>query len=388
MLHDRSKDQTTQTLGGNVIQLEHGRKPRQVLISPGVNNRIEMGGTDAQHQNEPPQPANGSHRFRQSGARLRVPTNDQEEEIRYVRRQLIGEGSFGTVYEAINADLGKVIAVKQIPRPRGGWPDRSWKKLKNEINALSRLKHPHVLNAHASRHQGGSDVLICMDREEGSVNDLINIGVFQMNIAPILLKQMLRALDCLANLSIIHRDVKPDNILYSVSPTGDYIFKLADFGLCTLDSKAITFCGARFFQAPEIVAWKCPPQSPKVDIWSLFVTLAYSVNVNNFREDHEPGPELIEAVLAAAQDPSFAGIKEMAVIDPNLRASAAQMLLRLYGGKGLSTPRDKVTPLEGNPATATLFLQDDTPTASQATEVDTEMDTSEAIETSTENTSD
>ncbi|KAL8901731.1 MAG: hypothetical protein Q9207_005057 [Kuettlingeria erythrocarpa] len=96
--------------------------------------------------------------------------------------------------------------------------------------------------------------------------------------------------------------------------------------------------------APEIL--QGGPQTLKVDIWSLFVTVAYTLNANGYRDrqiDTRGG--LITAALAAADDPQMARIKEMATVDPEKRASAAQMLVKNYDGAGLSTPRGEVPDL-------------------------------------------
>lgn len=87
------------------------------------------------------------------------------------------------------------------------------------------------------------------------------------------LEHMLRALDYLAHENLIHRDVKPDNILYSKSNAG-FTFQLADFGLARHYSRhhssaGGTVCGTTGFQAPELFPL-CSnvnaKQSPKLDI--------------------------------------------------------------------------------------------------------------------------
>jgi serine/threonine protein kinase len=64
--------------------------------------------------------------------------------------------------------------------------------------------------------------------------------------------QMLQALDCLAWKGIVHRDVKPENILYVSQPGGKYQFPLGDFGLCSRVVDAATFAGSRLYMAPEM----------------------------------------------------------------------------------------------------------------------------------------
>lgn len=82
---------------------------------------------------------------------------------------------------------------------------------------------------------------------------------------------MLSAFDYLASQNLCHRDIKPQNILYDCLDSDKYLFQLADFGLAHDFRLASTFCGSGLYMAPELHNNK--PQSPKMDMWSLFVTL-------------------------------------------------------------------------------------------------------------------
>jgi serine/threonine protein kinase len=141
---------------------------------------------------------------------------------------------------------------------------------------------------------------------------------------------------------LIHRDVKPDNILYT-KLGNDYRFQLADFGLATGQQSGDTCCGTRYYQAPEVVLGTYP-QSPKIDIWSLFVTMAVTSKTGGV---HIPTTEcgfeeFFSLTRSAVYLPVF---RAMGQRSPDLRASAAQMLVKFFGGKGLSTPLSQVTPM-------------------------------------------
>lgn len=163
------------------------------------------------------------------------------------------------------------------------------------------------------------------------------------------LHQMLSALDYLASKDMVHRDVKPDNILcYTLPDTGDLRFQLADFGLAEHQERATTACGTRAYQAPELRPKESKvvaKQSPKMDIWSLFATiLAVKSRFQAFppRPDSGYGAALAALVIAAPRT----SLEPMARLDPRRRASAAQMLVSEFGGRGLTTPRREILPIE------------------------------------------
>jgi serine/threonine protein kinase len=155
-----------------------------------------------------------------------------------------------------------------------------------------------------------------------------------------LVHQMLQALDCLSAQGIVHRDVKPDNILYVSWPDGHH-FQLGDFGLSNRAVDAKTFAGTPRYMAPEM--FRGGVHSHKADVWSLFVTTVWMLNPENFREEVSQCVS-VDAVykLLSKSAPAVINIQEMGRVDPEERASAAQMLIKLFNGEGLTTPRNAV----------------------------------------------
>lgn len=158
--------------------------------------------------------------------------------------------------------------------------------------------------------------------------------------------QMLQALDHLAFHNFVHRDVKPANILYrKIEET--YTFQLGDFGLTKRVDLAATQVGTELFGAPEVFLARGSAQTPAVDCWSLFVTMLWVLDVQSFRS-RGLGLE-VEArtawIVELARHDRMKQTADMACVIPKQRASAAQMLVKCYGGVGLTTPRDTVVPL-------------------------------------------
>lgn len=190
-----------------------------------------------------------------------------------------------------------------------------------------------------------------MGLKEGTLVSLIESGVNAVTLAMSVFPQMLQALDFIASKDIVHRDVKPENILYVSLPNGKYQFQLGDFGLCNRALFATSHAGTDVYMAPEIV-WG-GIQTHKVDVWSLYVTLIWTMDISDFRrKSHEFKSlgEIRQAIsFIASNAQSVSTIREMAIVNPDQRASAAQMLVKYFGGEGLSTRRSQVPPLSTNP---------------------------------------
>ena len=187
-----------------------------------------------------------------------------------------------------------------------------------------------------------------MPLRHGSVTELVKTTPIPDNaeFCCAVLRQMLSAIGYLATKNLVHRDVKPDNILYYKPPgNSGYHFQLADFGLANQHSLATTVCGTGYYQAPELWPGKSKvyaPQSHKMDVWSLFATI---VAVDS-RFKYPPRTFDYSVVLHAMEAKASQSLLEpMARRHPDHRASAAQMLLQHFSGLGLETPRSEIPPI-------------------------------------------
>lgn len=122
----------------------------------------------------------------------------------------------------------------------------------------------------------GPQVELFMGLNEGTLSSLVKDSADASAVAESFFPQMLQALDCIAYMGIVHRDVKPENILYVSQPEGLYHFQLADFGLCNRVNNVRTKLGSPVYRAPEMSAGvrsSDDAQSPKIDVWALIVTM-------------------------------------------------------------------------------------------------------------------
>ena len=194
-----------------------------------------------------------------------------------------------------------------------------------------------------------------MGLKEGTFESLITSKDDPFIVVSSVFPQMLQALDFIACQGIVHRDVKPANILYVSQSNGQYEFQLGDFGLCNRIIDAVSFVGTYLYMAPEVS--QNGSQTHKVDVWSLFVSMMWALNTGGFRQrshKFKSDQEIHQFVsFAASQEQTLSTIREMARFSSEERASAAQMLVKNYNGVGLSTRLSKVPPLNASPFTAT-----------------------------------
>ncbi|EEP80245.1 predicted protein [Uncinocarpus reesii 1704] len=259
----------------------------------------------------------------------------------------VGEGTFGQVFKGIDLDSGCFVAVKKIKLPpkHGFLPSKEEELLRREVKILSNVSHKNIVEFLGSSGWGSSAVHIFLSLKTGNICDLLE--KFRSNhlneaLLSQLLHNMLEALDYLAFRGWIHRDVKPQNILYTPDD-GGYRFQLADFGLAHQEQFAQTQCGSPLYMAPEIIN-RTHPQSSKIDVWSLFVVFGVVTQRGELDDPQlaHHGEVLCRVKIAAAQ---LRRLSPMAEEDPGRRASAAQMLVAHFGGQGLSTPRARVHPI-------------------------------------------
>ncbi|KAI1123477.1 kinase-like protein [Nemania abortiva] len=261
-------------------------------------------------------------------------------------RVLIGEGGFGKVYRTVDQASGNPFAVKEVNLRQQATVDVEAARtaLHREVKIMETVLHAHIIECLGTKDFDTDRPLIFMPLRQGSLHSLIQGRKASNMLCKQVLDQMLRALDYLAFRSYCHRDVKPLNILYQILGQDEYLFQLADFGLANHFRNAKTFCGTELYLAPEL--YNEQPQTPKMDIWSLFVTMAEIVPDYDFPPKTVASPSHIIQAVQKAAAAGYPQLQPMARTNPMLRASAAQMLATFFDGKGLTTPRRQIPPIE------------------------------------------
>jgi serine/threonine-protein kinase len=171
---------------------------------------------------------------------------------RYRLRRLLGRGGFGEVYEAQDTVMDRLVALKLLAAPYSQ-NQVFWQRLYREAHAAGRLHDPHVVPIH---HCGEIDAQFYIDMRLIKGTDLQAVLVRDGPLSPAravaIVRQIAAALDAAHAEQMVHRDVKPANILL----TGDDFACLVDFGLANaatdakLTSSGITI-GTFAYMAPE-----------------------------------------------------------------------------------------------------------------------------------------
>lgn len=165
-------------------------------------------------------------------------------------RGILGEGAIGRVYRAVDPASGEEVAVKRVRQTLARDPN-VMTRFRREAETVERLTHPNLVRV----HDVGWDHMV-MDLVEGESLEerLGRRETLSPGEAISVLEQMAEALDYIHARGIVHRDVKPSNVM--IEPDGTV--KLTDFGIAHLSWAPIThtgeLIGSPAFMAPEQIA--------------------------------------------------------------------------------------------------------------------------------------
>ena len=190
----------------------------------------------------------------------------------YLYGRQIGHGAFGKVNIALHVASGRLVAIKSFNK-KNLKKKNAKQKINNEIEMLSRLRHPFISQILDS-FETETHIFIVMEYICGDLLGFIRKrGKLSETVSKIIFKQLIEGLKYIHKKKIVHRDIKLDNILIDLTNT----IKICDFGVSRKISKDEIMhehCGTPAYIAPEIfenngyTGFQC-------DIWSAGVTLYY-----------------------------------------------------------------------------------------------------------------
>ncbi|MGW7273283.1 serine/threonine-protein kinase [Streptomyces sp. NPDC054864] len=258
---------------------------------------------------------------------------------RFELLERLGSGGMGTVWRARDTVLHREVAIKEVrPAARELTGEQSRvlrERVLREARALARLNHPHVVTIHHIVDTGPHPWLVMELLPGRTLQDLLEQGTLTPREAARIGRELLSALRVAHAAGILHRDVKPANVLLRGETSGGQgpSVVLTDFGIATLlGSTQLTatgdLIGSPEYMAPERI--RGTDQGPAADLWSLGLVLYLAVEgVSPLRR-----PTTL-ATLAAVLDepvptPTRSGaltpvLNALLVRDPALRPDAERL---------------------------------------------------------------
>ena len=277
----------------------------------------------------------------------KIPKNSDEFKIKkYKKVRILGRGGFALCYEVMDIDTNHSSAVKIIPK-RKLIKSRAKQKLINEIKIHKSIQHEHIVNfEHYFEDANNVYILIELCHNQ-TLHELLrrrkNLTELEVQYY---IFQLVKCLQYLHGLKIIHRDLKLANLFISENMQ----LKLGDFGLATrIDfegERKRTLCGTPNYTAPEILDGKTG-HSFEVDIWSIGIIVYILLigrapfEANNIKETYKrirlknysfpqnakiskPAKEFIESIL---------------LLEPYKRPSLEEILKSDFMNMGVGIPQ-------------------------------------------------
>ena len=212
----------------------------------------------------------------------------------YRLEALLGEGAMGAVFLARHLDLGRRSAVKILSPGRRGGDTGYVRRFRAEARSSSALIHPNIVTTHAVGQDGDHDFIEMEFVAGRSLQHHIDQNPFRPDEAARVITEIAAGLAAAHREGLIHRDLKPDNILLSHARTA----KIGDFGLAKPLSASVPgdisyLAGTPHYMAPELFLGQSP--GPTADVYSLGVCL-FTMLTGHVPYRAETFDELVSAV--------------------------------------------------------------------------------------------
>ncbi|WP_251094581.1 serine/threonine-protein kinase [Streptomyces sp. Caat 7-52] len=272
----------------------------------------------------------------------------------------LGHGGMGTVWRAEDETVDREVAVKE-PRLPDHLPEReranAFERMRREARAAARLDHPAVVNVHDVAVVDGRPWIVMELVHGRTLGSVLQDGTLDAREAARIGLQVLGALEAAHAAGVLHRDVKPDNILLG---RHDRVV-LTDFGIAQIEGDTrLTdtggFVGSPEYIAPERVLGQRP--GPASDLWSLGVVLYTATEgVSPFRRSNTPAT--LQSVLNATPAPPASASGPLAEVingllhkDPAHRPAADRVRGLLREAASPPPPPAPTVPLPPGPVPA------------------------------------
>jgi fused len=254
--------------------------------------------------------------------------------------ECVGTGSFGKVYRGRRRFTGQFVALKVIPK--SGQSAADLLVLRREVDILRQLDHPNIIML-LDFFETPRDVVLVTEFAHGELLQILrDDGMLPHSVVRSIARQLASALRYLHTHKIMHRDLKPQNVL--VGSGG--IVKLCDFGfareLAASGDMMASIKGTPLYIAPEVFSGL--EYGAKADLWSLGVLL-YELVEGKPPFYASSIPELMRLIAASNGPPALAAdtpqsfvsfLQVLLVKDPGLRANWPELDAHPYLNDGIA----------------------------------------------------
>src|SRR5436190_13372752 len=261
---------------------------------------------------------------------------------RYRAVRPLGSGGSGSVWLARDEESGRDVALKVVPRE-----GKTGERARREARAMAKLDHPACPRAYACGRDA-ENVYIAYAYVPGSTfRQSLRAGRVTDAVAVEVAAQVLDGLAHAHERGIVHRDVKPANVLLADDAAGDEIsVRILDFGLARFaEGETLTAAG----DVPGTLAYIAPerlqgePAGPAGDVWSVGVLLYEALagrhpfwrpSLAETAEAIAQGPPPLRTERPDLPDRLLAAVDRALVVDPKKRPSAAKLARMLGRARG------------------------------------------------------
>ena len=254
----------------------------------------------------------------------------------YIRKKILGRGSFGTVYLVKQKELSRYFAMKVIRKSSKNKDEEN--DLMNEIEILRKLDHPNILKITDFYSLKNEYNIITEYCQEGELFDEIKAHApFSEVLAAWYMDQILSAVSYCHNMNILHRDLKPENILIvKRQKNGFHPIKIIDFGTAKVFKKEKSehlLIGSAYYIAPEVLSRN---YTELCDLWScgviMYILLTGRPPFNGINEEEimqkikEGSYDMTKYPWGVISDDAKDLIKGLLQVNPKKRYNAKKAL--------------------------------------------------------------